>query len=132
MLMSGAVKIQANCPTWLGLTALHYHFATQPLPTPLAWWAHHFVHPELLRAGVAFTLAVEGPLTLLLIAPLRAARHFGAWLQILLQLVIAATGNYTFFNLLTVALAVCHLDDAALRRAMGRSRVESTGDAATR
>jgi hypothetical protein len=40
MLMSGAVKIQSNCPTWLGLTALEYHFATQPLPLPLGWYAH--------------------------------------------------------------------------------------------
>jgi hypothetical protein len=46
----------------------------------------------------------EGPLTLLLLAPLRRARHFGAWVQIALQLVIAATGNYTFFNLLTAGL----------------------------
>jgi hypothetical protein len=38
---------------------LVYRYATQPLPTPLAWYAHHFVHPELLKAGVAFTLAAE-------------------------------------------------------------------------
>ena len=36
MLMSGVVKIQANCPTWLNLTALDFHWATQPLPTPAA------------------------------------------------------------------------------------------------
>jgi hypothetical protein len=29
MLMSGAVKVSSRCPTWLGLTACHYHFATQ-------------------------------------------------------------------------------------------------------
>lgn len=40
MLMSGAVKIQARCPTWLELTALEFHYATQPLPLPLAWYAH--------------------------------------------------------------------------------------------
>jgi hypothetical protein len=39
MLMSGAVKIQSRCPTWLGLTALDFHFATQPLPLPLGWYA---------------------------------------------------------------------------------------------
>ena len=121
MLMSGAVKIQADCPTWLGLTALRYHFATQPLPTPLAWYAHH-AHPELLKVGVAVTLAVEGPMTLLLIAPLRSARHFGAYCQIAMQTAIMLTGNYTFFNLLTVALAVAHLDDAALRTFLFRRK----------
>ena len=29
MLMSGVVKIQAGCDTWMSLTALHYHYATQ-------------------------------------------------------------------------------------------------------
>ena len=37
MFMAGIVKMQANCETWVGLTALDYHYATQPLPTPLAW-----------------------------------------------------------------------------------------------
>lgn len=40
MFMSGSVKIQSRCPTWLGLTALEFHYATQPLPLPLAWYAH--------------------------------------------------------------------------------------------
>ena len=31
---------QARCPTWLHLTACHYHAATQCLPTPLAWYFH--------------------------------------------------------------------------------------------
>ena len=31
---------QARCPTWLRLTACHYHAATQCLPTPLAWYFH--------------------------------------------------------------------------------------------
>ena len=43
MVMSGTVKLQAQCPTWTDLTALNYHFATQCLPTPIAWCAltHH-------------------------------------------------------------------------------------------
>ena len=38
MLMSGVVKITSNDHTWLDMTALEYHFATQPIPTPLAWY----------------------------------------------------------------------------------------------
>eukprot|EP01051_Picozoa_sp_SAG22_P019522 SAG22_NODE_3633_length_1603_cov_2.744681_1_plen_341_part_00 len=37
MFMSGIVKTQANCPTWKGLTALEYHFASQCIPTQEAW-----------------------------------------------------------------------------------------------
>ena len=58
MFMSGAVKVQADCPTWKALTALEYHFATQCLPTPLAWWAHQ-LPPLVLRAGVALLLRLQ-------------------------------------------------------------------------
>lgn len=105
MFMSGVVKIQANCPTWLNLTALEYHFATQCLPGPLAWHAHQ-LHPFFLRLSVAVTFVIEIPATFLIIAPLASFRIVGAWLQVLLQLVIIATGNYTFFNLLTIVLCL--------------------------
>ena len=39
LFQSGVVKIQANCPSWLKLTALDYHYATQCIPTPLAWYS---------------------------------------------------------------------------------------------
>lgn len=105
MFMSGVVKIQANCPTWLNLTALEYHFATQCLPGPLAWHAHQ-LHPFLLRLSVAITFLIEIPVAFLLIAPTVATRRIGAWLQIILQVMIIVTGNYNFFNLLTIVLCV--------------------------
>ena len=116
MLMSGAVKIQSGCPTWHRLTALDYHWATQPLPTPLAWFARRYTSSAVRKLGVALTLSLEGPGTLMLIAPFRVCRHIGATAQILLQVAIAATGNYTFFNLLTVALMAACYDDAGLPR----------------
>ena len=48
MFLSGIVKLQAQCPTWENLTALEFHFATQCIPTPLAWFAHQ-MPPFLLR-----------------------------------------------------------------------------------
>ena len=41
MFMSGVVKLASGDPNWWNLTALSYHFVTQPLPTPLAWYAAH-------------------------------------------------------------------------------------------
>ncbi len=41
MLLSGVVKLASNDPTWRDLTALEYHFETQPLPTLFAWYADH-------------------------------------------------------------------------------------------
>ena len=105
MFMSGVVKIQANCPTWLNLTALEYHFATQPLPNPMSWYAHQ-IHPFFLRLSVAATFVVEIPIAFLLIVPFTTIRRFAATLQISLQIVILLTGNYTFFNLLTIVLCI--------------------------
>src|SRR6202012_5936672 len=39
MFMSGVVKLISGDPNWRDLSALSYHFLTQPLPTPLAWYA---------------------------------------------------------------------------------------------
>ena len=38
MLQSGLVKIFSGDNVWRDLTALTYHYWTQPLPTPLSWW----------------------------------------------------------------------------------------------
>lgn len=113
MLMSGAVKVQSACATWQNLSALRYHFATQCLPTPLAYHAHH-LPPLLLKVGVAATFVIELPATLLLLLPCRPARALGAALQLSLQLAIALTGNYNFFNLLTGTLCLALLDDDLL------------------
>ena len=51
----------------------------------------------------------------MLIAPFECAVAV-ATAQILLQVAIAATGNYTFFNLLTVALMAACYDNAGLPR----------------
>ena len=40
MLLSGLAKLMSGDPTWRNLTALRYHYETQPLPTPLAWYAN--------------------------------------------------------------------------------------------
>ncbi len=105
MILSGVVKIQADCPTWINLTALEYHFATQCLPGPLAWYAHQ-LHPFFLRLSVAATLWIEIPVAFLLIAPFVKLRRIGATLQIILQILIMLSGNYNFFNVLTIALTL--------------------------
>lgn len=105
MLMAGVVKIQANCPTWKDLTATEYHFATQCLPTSLAWIAHQ-APPLLHSIFTALTFVIEIPAAFLLICPTVKLRRFGVILQILLQMCIALTGNYTFFNILTAVLCI--------------------------
>ncbi len=113
MFQSGVVKIQADCPTWKGLTALDYHYATQCIPTPLAWVAHQ-LPPLVQQVSVAACLVIEIPLAFVALAPFRTARAWGAAAQIFLQVLIMLTGNYNFFNALTCVLCVPLLDDDSL------------------
>src|SRR5207249_2937337 len=53
------------------------------------------------------------------VAP-RRIRHWGALLLGALQIAILATGNYGFFNLLTLALLIPLFDDVALRSMIPR------------
>src|SRR5260370_37281536 len=40
MLLSGAVKLLSGDATWRSLVSLKFHYYTQPLPTPVAWYMH--------------------------------------------------------------------------------------------
>ena len=40
MFLSGLVKIAGGDEVWRDMTALVYHYETQPLPHLLSWWAH--------------------------------------------------------------------------------------------
>jgi lipase maturation factor 1 len=121
MLMSGVVKLTSGDDSWgwvnqsfhwSALTALDYHYWSQPLPTIFSWWADKT--PEWFKHfSVSFCLAVE------IIAPFfiwtpRRPRLVAAGLMIFLQMVIALTGNYCFFNLLTIALCLLLIDDATV------------------
>ncbi len=116
MFLSGAVKLLSGDPTWANLSALSYHFQTQPLPTPLAWYAHHLPR-SVLTASTAATFVIELGLPFLIFCP-RRLRFVAAFGILLLQVLILLTGNYTFFNLLVMALCLALFDDAALRKVL--------------
>ncbi|KAM7292355.1 lipase maturation factor 2 [Ixodes scapularis] len=120
MFSSGVVKLTSMCPAWWGLHALNVHFESQCIPTPVAWYFHHL--PEwFLRLGVVFTYVVEIAVPFLFFMPVRSLRIFSFYCQVLLQLLILVTGNYNFFNLLTLALCLSLVDDEYLLNAVGRS-----------
>ncbi|XP_034032495.1 lipase maturation factor 2a [Thalassophryne amazonica] len=110
MFASGVVKLTSRCPTWWGLTALTYHYETQCIPTPLAWFAHQ-LPVWLQKLGVVATFVIEIPVPLLFFSPLRRLRLGAFYMQVLLQVLIILTGNYNFFNLLTLTLCLSLLDD---------------------
>ena len=113
ILESGIVKLTWGDQTWLGYSALDWHFETQPLPLWTSWYAHHAPR-WMLRAACWLTYFTEIATPALLLAPSRwrFLRHGAVTLHVLLQFGIMATGNYTYFNWLTIALCVPFLDDA--------------------
>lgn len=109
MFESGLVKLTSGDLNWENLHALRFHFFTQPLPTPLAWYAHH-LPAGFLDALTAATLFIELMAPLALFGP-RRIRQMGTILLLVLQIAIVLTGNYGFFNLLTMALCLWGFDD---------------------
>jgi predicted DCC family thiol-disulfide oxidoreductase YuxK len=113
LFLAGVAKLQSGDASWRDLTALDYHFWTQPLPAPLAVYAAEL--PQiLLQAATAATLIIELVLVFFIFLP-RRPRMLTAFGVILFQLGIIATGNYNFFNLLTMLLCLFLFDDQALR-----------------
>lgn len=116
MFLSGAVKLLSGDPTWRGLTALTVHYQTQPLPTPLAWYAHQL--PLWFQKASCFAvLFIELAIPLLVLGPRRVRMFALPWL-IGLQILIMLTGNYAYFNWLALALCLFLLDDSRLPRAI--------------
>ena len=119
MFLSGVTKLASGDPAWRHLSALDYHFWTQPLPTWPAWYAQ-WTPAWMHRAMTLVILALELLVPWLIFVPerWRRARYVGCALLVLGQLAIALTGNYGFFNLLAIVLCVPLLDDGVLERVL--------------
>ena len=111
MFSSGMVKLLSGDSTWRNLTALKYHYETQPLPTWIGWYAHQLPGWfQKLSCGMMFVIEIGVPF--LIFAP-RRLRHPACFILITFQILIALTGNYCFFNLLTIALCLLLIEDRA-------------------
>ncbi len=114
MFLSGAVKLLSMDDAWWQLSALDVHYFTQPLPAWTSWYAHQL--PEWFQHLSVLTMfGIELIVPFFLFLPRRF--RLGAFVPLVgLQMLIAATGNYGFFNLLTTVLCIPLLDDRALLR----------------
>jgi lipase maturation factor 1 len=114
MFFSGYVKLVVNDPFWSKLTALTVHYETQPIPTPLSWYLHQL--PESFHvASCAIMFVIELGVPFLIFFP-RRLRALGCSLIMFLMVLIMISGNYTFFNLLAIALCVLLLDDVVWKK----------------
>jgi uncharacterized membrane protein YphA (DoxX/SURF4 family) len=112
--MSGVSKLASGDPAWSNLTTLNYYFETQPLPHVGAWYFHQL--PEwLLQAGVVFTFFTELIVPFFIFLP-RKFRIFAATITVIMQLLIIATSNHNWINILTIALCLFVIDDRLVRK----------------
>jgi len=118
MIESGLVKFtffdndQSNA--WHDYTALHFHYWTQPLPHPLSPLIHS-LPPWFDSISLNAMYFIEIGLPFCFFLPLYF-RRFALVGQVLLQLAILFSGNYGFFNLLTLTLCIPLIDDGLIPR----------------
>ena len=111
---SGAAKWLLGDPTWRDLTAMATYYETAPLSTWVGWYAHQmplWAH----KLCSLYVYVVELGLPFLVYGP--ALVRGGVFVAMLgMQVSILLTGNYAFFNYLTIALSLFLLDDGQLGR----------------
>lgn len=114
MFGSGLAKLASGDPTWWDGSALAYHYWTQPLPNPLSWWFDRA--PAAWHALETWaTLGIELllPFAIAFGRPGRAIAAGGFALVLALLMI---SGNYGFFQLLSLVLVLSLLDDALLAK----------------
>ncbi|MGA8164601.1 MAG: lipase maturation factor family protein [Waddliaceae bacterium] len=115
---AGISKLKSGEPTWKNLTALHYHYETQPLPNTVAWFFHQ-LPGWFHQCSVLMMFAIE------LFVPFGVLGTEFIRLQafalfFLLQLFIWISGNYSYLNHLTVVLVALLISDTYLAFLFGQ------------
>ena len=110
MFLSGVVKLTFGDVTWRSWEVFRYHYETQPIPTWTSWYIQHF--PTWFHwFALAFMYLAELIAPFFIFGP-RRLRVLAFTIIVLFQLLIAGTGNYGFFNFLTIVLCFTLLDDS--------------------
>lgn len=129
MIGAGMSKVGGNSSAcWRELTCTQTHYFTQPMPNPLAWWAHH-LPDEVHRLEVAVTFFEQLVLPFGVLLPIRSVRIGSALLECCFQLAIVGTGNYAWINWIGIVPYLALLDDGILRRVFPSKTIEAASDA---
>uniref|UniRef100_A0A4W3JIZ3 Lipase maturation factor n=1 Tax=Callorhinchus milii TaxID=7868 RepID=A0A4W3JIZ3_CALMI len=122
MLGAGLIKIRGD-RCWRDLTCMNYHYETQPVPNPIAyymhrspWWFHSFevLGNHLIELVVPFFLflgrrmcAIHGVLQILFQPT--PGLFMGKY-----QVILIVSGNLSFLNWLTIVPSIACFDDSNL------------------
>jgi hypothetical protein len=127
MIGAALIKLRGDA-CWHNLTALYYHFETQPIPGPLSR-TFHFLPHWILKGGVVFNFLAE------LVAPWfafypRIGRRIAGVIMVLFQIMLIVSGNLSFLNWLTIIPALACFDDGLWAKLLPRAFVNHAASAA--
>ncbi len=115
---SGIAKMLGRDPEWRHFTAMDEYYQNGPLPTWMAWYAHHLPHAFHVATAI-LTLALELVLIFAVFLP-RRSRIVLFCVITPWQIGIILTSNYAFLNYLVLVLGFLLLDDKFLARFLPR------------
>lgn len=111
-LQAGTIKLLRGDSSWKDLTALSYHYLSQPLPNTLAWYAHKLpLSFQKLSTALCLFIEIVIPFGIFLTEDIRLIVFvllFG------LQLLIWGTGNFSYLNYMTAILCTLLLNNDSL------------------
>lgn len=111
-LQAGVSKVQSRDSSWRDLSAMSYHYQTQPIPNSISWylhklpaWYHKFSTFMALFIEIVIPFGVFGNDLIRLITFL---------FLLILQINIGISGNYAYFTVLTMVLITPLIGDVYL------------------
>ena len=113
MLGAGLIKIRGD-ECWRDLTALFYHYETQPVPNPLSRLLH-FAPSWFQKFGVLWNHLTELIVPWFAFGP-RTARNVSGLLMAGFMVALIFSGNLSFLNWLTIVPCLACIDDSIWRR----------------
>lgn len=120
----GIVKILSGDPNWRNLTAVGWHYQSQPLPNTQAWYAYKL--PLWFQKASTLTMfVIELVIPFLLFIDIPEIRLFVFVCFFGLQFMIWFTGNFSFLNYMTVVFCFILLNDVFLKPFFSFPRFEA-------
>uniref|UniRef100_A0A8D0GIU1 Lipase maturation factor n=1 Tax=Sphenodon punctatus TaxID=8508 RepID=A0A8D0GIU1_SPHPU len=108
---AGLIKIRGDS-CWRELTCMYYHYETQPVPNPIAYYMHH--SPEWFHQFETLCNHLIELVVPFFIFLGRRMCIIQGILQILFQVLLIISGNLSFLNWLTIVPSLACFDDACL------------------
>ena len=125
---SGLIKLRGDS-AWRDLTALNYHFETQPIPNPLSPFFHHLPN-AVLKAGTFLTHVVQVIVPIFILAP-QPIRNIAGLILIGFQLTLMLSGNLSFLNLVSIVPIIAVVNDSFWQLILPESLVQAAQTAAS-